>query len=194
MSIPKPRIGELCTQRYRETALPVQVSFTFIESDRRIWHFSGFLPSSCIYMFVSCGKARKTSGSLELVAFPTKIMRQAMWRFSLGLEGCWSWKWVFPVSQQHPANSGLWIPRDGGCAWQVICFVCCDMQGHSQAVPVIAQNPWQSPSSLGLSRKELWQYFTTVISWYYLWVTDVFLSFLHFYFLSCLFGDWLHGI
>lgn len=103
-------------------------------------------------------------------------------------------KWVFPVSQQHPANSGLWIPRDGGCAWQVICFVCCDMQGHSQAVPVIAQNPWQSPSSLGLSRKELWQYFTTVISWYYLWVTDVFLSFLHFYFLSCLFGDWLHGI
>lgn len=134
-------------------------------------------------MFVSCGKARKTSGSLELVAFPTKIMRQAMWRFSLGLEGCWSWKWVFPVSQQHPANSGLWIPRDGGCAWQVICFVCCDMQGHSQAVPVIAQNPWQSPSSLGLSRKELWQYFTTVISWYYLWVTDVFLSFLRFYFL-----------
>lgn len=92
-------------------------------------------------------------------------------------------KWVFPVSQQHPANSGLWIPRDGGCAWQVICFVCCDMQGHSQAVPVIAQNPWQSPSSLGLSRKELWQYFTTVISWYYLWVTDVFLSFLRFYFL-----------
>lgn len=126
MSIPKPRIGELCTQRYRETALPVQVSFTFIESDRRIWHFSGFLPSSCIYMFVSCGKARKTSGSgtccLSYQDYETsdvKVFPRA-W-------GMLVMKWVFPVSQQHPANSGLWIPRDGDAPGRLfaLCAVTC---------------------------------------------------------------------